>query len=99
MLERSADLQTWALPSSPDSPEPMVATSLEPHRTEYLTYEGPVSHGRGSVTRWDEGTYTLERDDTGSLVVVVDGEKLNGRVELVRPQGDSTEWRYVYSAS
>ena len=99
MLERAADLETWAIPSPPDMPEPMVATSLERHRTEYLTYEGPVSGGRGTVARWDAGTYTLERDDAGCLVIVLSGEKLKGRAELVREVDDPASWRYVYSAS
>ncbi len=98
MLERAAALQTWALPESPDSSKAMIAEALGDHRAEYLTYEGPVSEERGTVSRWDEGTYTLDRDDPSQIVVVLDGEKLVGRVELKQQPDDPSRWRYLYSA-
>ncbi len=112
MLERAAALQTWALPESPDSLKAMIAEALGDHRADYLTYEGPISEDpvsedpvsedpvskdRGTVSRWDEGTYTLERDDPSLIVVVLDGEKLVGRVELRQQTDDRSRWRYVYS--
>ena len=98
MLERAAALQTWALYESPDSPEAIIAEALDDHRADYLTYEGPVSKNRGTVSRWDEGTYTLERDDPSLIVVVLAGEKLVGRAELRQQTDDPLRWRYVYSA-
>ncbi len=41
------------------------ATRLADHRVAYLTYEGPVSGGRGTVARIGEGVATLARADAG----------------------------------
>ena len=38
----------------------MDAEVLPDHRLAYLDYEGPISGDRGSVTRWDRGTYDVE---------------------------------------
>ncbi|MEX2218643.1 MAG: hypothetical protein WD749_07760 [Phycisphaerales bacterium] len=39
-----------------------VATRQADHRREYLTYEGPVSGGRGVVRRVAEGALEIEED-------------------------------------
>jgi len=57
LLEVSGGLKTWALPQSPQDGVEMVCEALPDHRQGYLDYEGPVSGGRGTVTRWDWGTY------------------------------------------
>ena len=51
MLEAGAMLRTWAIdrPIVPEAELP--ARALADHRHEYLTYEGPVSGGRGRVRR------------------------------------------------
>ena len=60
LLEASGVLRTWALPQPPDSGVEMECEALPDHRMAYLDYEGPVSGGRGTVDRWDWGTYGLE---------------------------------------
>jgi hypothetical protein len=45
------------------------ATPLPDHREEYLRYEGPVSGGRGLVTRIAEGVVGTLRDGPGLLEV------------------------------
>lgn len=34
-------------------------TELPPHRRAYLTYQGPISGGRGTVQRIDQGTVII----------------------------------------
>ena len=51
MLESGDALATWALKHSPDSAQPIAAEQLPDHRLAYLDYEGPISGGRGAVTR------------------------------------------------
>ena len=96
MLETGPVLATWALPEPPDSAGTMIAEALPDHRLAYLDYEGPVSGGRGSVTRWDQGTYALERRSDTELVVTLAGAKLTGSASLTRLPGEPERWRFSY---
>ena len=48
-------LATWRAKAWPPGAEPVE--KLPDHRREYLTYQGPVSNGRGQVKRVHAGTY------------------------------------------
>jgi hypothetical protein len=50
----------------------------------YLEYEGPVSGDRGSVVRWDAGTFAWLADEPGRVAVRLQGQRLNALVELER---------------
>ena len=89
-------LKTWALPQLPEPGLEIPCDALADHRPLYLDYEGPISGGRGTVARWDHGTYRVElwRDD--EIIVELAGAKLAGRVELRRAgrsNGSSVEDR------
>lgn len=58
MLETGATLRTWRLHRLPTSEHVNEAIRIADHRLEYLTYEGPLSRGRGSVRRVQAGEYT-----------------------------------------
>jgi len=85
LVEWDAAARTWRLPSPPAMPEPsrpaesVVCTALADHRIGYLDYEGPVSGGRGTVRRWDVGTYRLVEDAPGRLVIDCWGQRIKGR--------------------
>ena len=66
MVERpDADgLATWRLPTWPPT-GPIAAVALADHRRHYLTHEGPVSGGRGTVRRVASGA----ADDAGRIEV------------------------------
>jgi hypothetical protein len=54
----SPTLWTFRSPTWPiESETPLI--ELEDHRRAYLDYEGPISGGRGSVTRVEAGEYVL----------------------------------------
>jgi hypothetical protein len=55
-----------------------LASASFDHRRAYLDYEGPVSGGRGRVVRWDVGTFTLEEESGGRLVLRLAGARLTG---------------------
>ena len=57
MLEEASVLRTWRLMSEPGPARTVATEQLGDHRIAYLDYEGPVSGGRGSVARWDYGSY------------------------------------------
>lgn len=83
MFEQGAALRTWALFAEPRVGATIDADPLPDHRREYLDYEGPVSGDRGHVTRWDGGTFEIERDAPEEFVAMVTGQRLCGRVRLV----------------
>ena len=92
-LEDGDVLKTWALPHLPEPGLEIPCEALADHRPMYLDYEGPISGGRGTVARWDQGTYSVERWTDDEIVVELAGAKLAGRVELRRQAG---QWRFEW---
>ena len=95
MLEKGDVLQTWALLSDPSSERSQTAETLDDHRPAYLDREGPISGGRGSVTRWDEGRYEILRETNRELVVRLQGKLLLGEVTLSRGDEEPGSYRFV----
>jgi bifunctional non-homologous end joining protein LigD len=89
-------LASWAVPKGPtlDPDVKRIAIHVEDHPIEYLNFEGVIpagGYGGGDVIVWDRGTWEPhETDDpaaavaSGELHVDVHGEKLRGRLILVR---------------
>lgn len=96
LLEMGQALKTWALPQPPESGIEMTCEVLPDHRLAYLDYEGPVSGDRGSVTRWDRGTYEIQRQNDTGLVIELSGEKLIGRATLEPSPEDPKRWRFSF---
>ncbi len=88
LLEAGSGLRAWRLPSPPTAGETLTAQANFDHRPFYLDYEGPVSGNRGTVTRWDAGTFNGTLDGE-HIDIGVAGQKLSGRLILDR-QGDQT---------
>jgi hypothetical protein len=97
MLETGAALATWALPEAPDAAGAMLVEALPDHRLAFLDYEGPISGQRGSVTRWDAGTYVFERRSDTELSVKLDGNRLVGTATLVQRPDDPNRWRFTFT--
>ena len=97
MLEAGAVLRTWRLARPPGAPaDGIEAVALPDHRLHYLDYEGPVSHGRGVVKRWDAGEYVaVEPEDAGTLCVRLHGSRVLGLVWMRRTGED--RWRFEWS--
>jgi predicted heme/steroid binding protein len=96
MLEMGGVLATWALAQPPDSTGVMTVEALPDHRPAYLDYEGPISGGRGSVTRWDQGTYQRMHQSDAELAVRLEGGKLTGRAMLTRLPGEAGRWQFSF---
>jgi hypothetical protein len=88
MLEHQRRLRTWALHNEPQAGREIPATALADHRLEYLDYEGPVSQGRGSVTRWDCGSYSIAAWDEDQVELELCGTRITGSVHLWRTAPD-----------
>jgi hypothetical protein len=86
MLEQGEILRTWRLAQPPDAEGPIDAEALPDHRLAYLDYEGPVSGGRGTVERWDVGTYELVQFAADRLQVRFAGRRLSGDASIAREQ-------------
>jgi len=95
MFETGAALATWRLAAEPASlsvGEPLPAIRLADHRRAYLTYEGPVSRGRGRVRRVDAGDYELLARDETAWTVRLAGSACRGTFVLRRAQAAGDDW-------
>lgn len=59
LLEHQLSAATWRLSTVPELGQSVSAERIPDHRLVYLTYEGPVSGDRGSVSRVIWGSYTV----------------------------------------
>jgi hypothetical protein len=82
-----AALRTWAIDAQPVAGKELPARQLPDHRREYLTFEGNVSGGRGSVRRWDQGTCDVEVWTADRVVLILSGGQLTGLAEFWREAG------------
>ncbi|MDH2414589.1 DNA polymerase ligase N-terminal domain-containing protein [Nocardioides sp. CER19] len=101
-------LVSWAVPKGPtlDPSSRRLAVHVEDHPIEYLTFEGVIPHGEyggGDVIVWDLGTWEpVHTDDPaaavrdGELHAEVHGDKLHGRLVLVRRDGDEKNWMLLH---
>jgi hypothetical protein len=97
MFEWGAALRTWAMAGEPLSAGQIDAEQLPDHRVAYLDYEGPVSGGRGTVTRWDAGDYRLEASTENEIRAVLAGSRLCGRL-ILKKRDASHSWRVGFWA-
>jgi DNA polymerase Ligase (LigD) len=99
MLEAGEVLQTWRLAQPPIEPPCVIAaTILGDHRRIYLEYEGPVSGDRGTVQRWDAGTYVDQADSTPQKRhLLFEGVRVSGSVWLVSITGEI--WQFHWTDS
>ena len=109
-LEADGVLLSWAVPKGPtlDPARRRTAFHVDDHPMEYLHFEGVLprgSYGAGDVIVWDTGHYRPHGTDdpraaveAGELHVDVFGERIRGRLALVRrgPAGEREQWLLVH---
>src|SRR5688572_17653009 len=83
-LEAGAVLRSWRLPSGFGPGGSVPAQPTADHRLAYLDYEGPVSGGRGTVTREDAGTFEWVADLLDHIEVQLAGRRLTGILTLTQ---------------
>jgi hypothetical protein len=91
MLEVGDVLFTWRLAAPPVPARAVAAEKTADHRKMYLDYEGPVSGGRGTVTRWDAGTFEWLEDVDKCKVVRLAGQRVSGTLRLEHSSGEKWE--------
>lgn len=92
MLSRGQTLATWQLARSPlelAAGQSLPARKLADHRPAYLTYEGPVSGGRGEVRRQEEGTYELLTEGAEEWRLRLAGQRMRGVYSLRFVEGNN----------
>ena len=92
MLESSGTLRTWALPEEPRSGSRLPAQALADHRLAYLEFEGEVANQRGAVSRYDAGSYTVQRCTESRWEIQLWGEQLRGDAVLQQDPTDEKSW-------
>lgn len=91
-LERDGVLVSWAIPRGlPRDPKRNnLAVHTEDHPLEYATFSGEIpagEYGGGSMTIWDRGHYETEKWRDREVIVVLHGERAQGRYALFRTDG------------
>src|ERR1700686_230207 len=87
-LERDGVLVSWAVPKGLplDRGVRRLAVHTEDHPLEYATFEGEIpsaEYGGGAVTVWDTGRYETEKWSDGEIMVVLHGQRAQGRYVLI----------------
>jgi hypothetical protein len=95
MIDNGESLDTWQVHEGDMdrliSGKTITAESIEPHRRDYLEYEGPVSQGRGRVEIYDTGEYSDIIREKTHLSLLLKGERLRGKMEIRETAGKSWE--------
>ena len=91
-LEHEGTLASWALPRGiPGHPdENRLAVRTEDHPLEYLEFHGEIpkgSYGAGTMEIWDRGTYVPEKFRDNEVIMVLEGERVQGRYALIQTKG------------
>jgi bifunctional non-homologous end joining protein LigD len=86
-LERDGVLVSWALPKGlpVTRDDNHLAVHVEDHPLEYRTFSGTIpsgQYGGGTVSIWDQGTYTCEKWSDHEVMVVLHGHRTEGRFVL-----------------
>jgi hypothetical protein len=96
MLEAGSSLRTWRLPAMLSLGCDLPIEALPDHRLAYLDYEGPVSGGRGMVSRCDAGRFEWLADAPDRVVVRLRGKDLAGVVVIAREA--DVRWRLTFES-
>ncbi|MGA8924403.1 MAG: non-homologous end-joining DNA ligase [Candidatus Dormiibacterota bacterium] len=91
-LERDGVLVSWAVPKGvpPDPKKNHLAVHVEDHPLGYIDFTGQIpagNYGAGQVSIWDHGTYATEKWSDREVMVVLHGERVQGRYVLFQTNG------------
>jgi len=110
-LEIDGVLVSWAVPKGVtlDPKARHLAVHVEDHPLDYVDFEGVIpagDYGGGDVIVWDRGTWELHGADDaraavdrGEIHVDLHGERLRGRVVLIRTgdaRGEREQWLVLH---
>lgn len=81
MIEQGDILKTWRLETPPEklATEKTKATPIFDHDKKFLTYQGSVNNGKGTVEIVDEGICTIESANGNIIKIAFTGKILNNQ--------------------
>jgi hypothetical protein len=82
MLEHGDFLETYRISIPPEQwgKEPIEAVKIFDHPLKFLTYEGIVNNGKGTVTVADKGTYEVLSQNENQLKIRFSGTILKREI-------------------
>jgi hypothetical protein len=85
MIELGDKLKTWRLENPPEklATQTTKATLIFDHDKKFLTYQGSVKGGRGTVEIVDEGICTIELTTENEIKINFVGKILNNQFSLL----------------
>jgi bifunctional non-homologous end joining protein LigD len=94
MLESGDILQTYRLDKAPSQILHLAgsATKIFDHPLKFLTYQGPVNKGRGSVRIADSGSYEILHQAHDRIELDLSGKILKGKFTLFHIESDN--WQF-----
>ena len=86
MIESGDKLKTWRLDNPPEklATEKTKATPIFDHDKKFLTYQGAVNNGKGTVEIVDEGTCSIESANGKIIKIAFVGKILNNQFNLLQ---------------
>jgi hypothetical protein len=93
-LESEGTLRTWRLYERPVPNTPIRAEPAPDHRVLYLTYQGPVSGDRGTVSQWTTGEFEWVTDDATNVIVRTMDSSIDGQFQI---QQLTSEWTFYWT--
>ena len=99
MLEQGDRLKTFRLNLHPKNlqKEPTQATPISDHDKRFLSYEGPVNQGLGSVQLVEQGSYSTLLQNDATWRLSLNGTLLKGVFEIVQAQEGPWQFQQVLS--
>ena len=98
-LEREGVLVSWAIPKEPPTEKGVrrLAIQTEDHPIEYSSFSGVIpegEYGAGIVELWDTGKYETEKWEQDEIIVIIQGNRLEGRYCLIRFKKVKNGWLF-----
>jgi len=97
MFEAGPVLQTYRLDLPPEklSPQANTAIKIFDHPLKFLTYQGSVNKGLGSVEIADSGTYTSLTANSKQQELLLQGKILKGKFRLTLIEKNKWEFKKI----
>jgi len=101
-LEFNGVLKSWAIPKLPPKQKGLkrLAIETEDHPIEYAFFKGVIpegNYGAGKVEIYDKGDFELIEKNKDTIVVKINGNKLNGEYCLVKTNyGNKPEKSWLF---
>ena len=95
MLEAGQVLETYRLALPPEQLLKQITTAvrISDHSLKFLTYEGTVNKGAGTVEIAETGTYQVLSQNARCRQLQLDGKILKGKFTLSHIEADNWEFR------